>query len=299
MLYPRHSMGRERHQNGWVKVEGKQVKKWIGHWNPYREDGSRGHSSVVLGLKSKMAKFEAEDKLRSHIAEQAKQRAQHPDGEPTLQWFWQYAYMPSRTWSPATRSAVVSVINRHVLPRFGAAKLSELDKLALQQHLNTLAESFSRSLVKKVLVQYRAILEEAVDQELIAKNTARKLTMPPTPKPCGRFLALEEVDALLAELEFRDRLIVRMFCNMGFRPGELFALRWNDIEDGRVRVDESASRWGIKEPKTKGSDAYIPMPPTVHAQMEHWRSMRRAPSPAALVFLTSTGPRDLAAQLRA
>lgn len=84
--------------------------------------------------------------------------------------------------------------------------------------------------------------------------------MPTTRKPCGRFLSLEEYDALIAQLEFRDRLIVRMFCAMGFRPGELFALRWDDIEEARVRVDESSSRWGIKEPKTEGSDAYLPMP---------------------------------------
>jgi hypothetical protein len=72
-------------------------------------------------------------------------------------------------------------------------------------------------MVKKVLVQYRAIMEEAVEQELIVKN--------PTRKPCGRFLALEELDSLIANLEFRDRLIARMFCAMEFRPGELFTLR--------------------------------------------------------------------------
>ena len=75
-------------------------------------------------------------------------------------------------------------------------------------------------------MQYRAVLEEAVEQELITKSPARKLKMPPTAKPCGRFLSLEEFDALILQLEFRDRLIVRMACTMGFRPGELFALRW-------------------------------------------------------------------------
>ncbi|HUE05089.1 MAG TPA: hypothetical protein VMR62_36415 [Bryobacteraceae bacterium] len=84
--------------------------------------------------------------------------------------------------------------------------------------------------MKKTLVQYRAILEEAVERELIDKNPARKLTMPSTRKPCGRFLAMEEFDVFVAQLEFRDRLITRMF-----------ALRWDDIETGRVRVDESTS----------------------------------------------------------
>jgi integrase len=116
------------------------------------------------------------------------------------------------------------------------------------------------------------------------ENQARKLAMPPTPKPCGRFLAMEELGALLVQLEFRDRLIVRMFCTMGFRPGELFAFWWDDIEAGRARVDESVSRWGVKEPKTDGSDAYLPMPAGIQSDMDLWRGMRSTASPASLVF---------------
>src|ERR1022692_2590625 len=123
--------------------------------------------------------------------------------------------------------------------------LRQASQLAKTQlHFGGVHGSAGGSLVKKVLVQYRAILEEAVERELIDKNPARKLAMPPTRRPCGRFLTMEEFDALLAQLEFRDRLITRMFCTMGFRPGELFALRWDDIETGRIRVDESTSRWG-------------------------------------------------------
>jgi len=281
-------VAREKHQNGWVKPIGKKVKKWVGQWNPYRADGTRGHSSKVLGLKSKMRKWEAEAELRKHIESVTGQRAKC-DGDPTLQWFWDNVYLPSRTWGPATTSTVTSIFARHVLPKFGEARITDVDKLELQKHLNTLAESYSRSLVKKILVQYRAILEEAVERELVEKNQARKLAMPPTPKPCGRFLAMEELDALLVQLEFRDRLIVRMFCTMGFRPGELFALRWDDIEAARMRVDESVSRWGVKEPKTDGSDAYLPMPARIQLDMDLWRGMRSTASPASLVFPSIKG----------
>jgi integrase len=132
-------------------------------------------------------------------------------------------------------------------------------------------------------------LEEAVERDLVVKNQARKLAMPPIRKPCGRFLALEGLEALVAQLEFRDRLIVRMFCTMGFRPGEMFALRWDDVEVGRVRVDESVSQWGVKEPKTEGADAYLPMPAGVQPEMDLWRGMRRITSPASLVFPTANG----------
>ncbi len=172
-------MAREKHQDGWVVLSGKRVKKWIGHWMPYRADGTRSHTTLVLGEKASMKKWEAEDKLRAHIATETKKLLKYPEGEPTFQWFWERAYLPSRTWGPAMRETLTGMFAIHVLPVFGAVKLSDLNKLALQQHLNKLAESCSRSLVGKVLTQYRAILEEAVEQELIAKNPARKLAMPP------------------------------------------------------------------------------------------------------------------------
>src|ERR1035438_6050883 len=97
-----------------------------------------------------MRKWEAEDALRKHIEKETGQRAKC-DGDPTLQWFWENAYLPSRTWGPAMISTVTSIVDRHVLPRFGQTRITDLDKLELQKHLNALAESFSRSLVKKVL----------------------------------------------------------------------------------------------------------------------------------------------------
>jgi integrase len=286
-------MPREKHQTGWVEESGKRVKKWIGHWNPYRKSEDpkgekRTHEIVDLGLRSELRKWEAKEKLRKHIERETNQRAKC-DGDPTLQWFWDNAYLPSRTWGPAMTSTVTSIFTRHVLPKFGKTRIADLDKLELQKHLNTLAESFSRSLVKKILMQYRSVLEEAVEQEYVEKNQARKLAMPPTQKPCGRFLAMEEFEAIMAKLGFRDRLITRMFCTMGFRPGELFALRWDDIETGRIRVDESTSVWGMKEPKTAGSDAYLPMPPGVEVEMNLWRGMHSTVSPSSLVFPTDRG----------
>ena len=281
-------MAREKHQDGWVALAGRKTKKWVGHWHPLK-DGKRTHGQVTLGLKAKMTKWQAEDALREHIAKKTQQQLRCPEGEPTLQQFWERAYLPSRTWGPAMKGAVTTVITRHLLPQFGAAKLTDLDKLAMQRHLNVLAESYSQSVVQKVLRQLRAMLEEAVEQDLVTKNPARRLKMPPTRKPCGRFLLLEERDRILAQVDFRDKLIIRMFCNMGFRPGELFALRWNDIEPYRVRIDESATQYGMMEPKTRGSNGYIPLPPNIAADLETWRGMQNETSPTAFVFPAATG----------
>lgn len=80
--FRRPKVSRERHQNGWVKESGKRVKKWIGHWRPYRPDGTRGHAKVVLGLSRRCANGRRRTKLRAHIREQTNKQARHPTGEP-------------------------------------------------------------------------------------------------------------------------------------------------------------------------------------------------------------------------
>jgi len=224
-----------------VELAGKKTKKWIGKWHPCRADGVRTTARIVLGEKAKMTKWQAEDALRKHIAKQTEQAIRCPEGDPTLRQFWERSYLPSRTWGVAMKRVVPNVIERHLLRQFGATKLVDLDKLTMQKPLNALAVSYSRSVVQKVLRQLRAMLEEAVEQTLIDKNPTYRLKMPATREPCGRFLTFQELTALVAQVEFRDKLIIKMFCNMGFRPGELFALRWNDLDGTEVRVDEAAT----------------------------------------------------------
>ncbi|HWQ53553.1 MAG TPA: tyrosine-type recombinase/integrase [Bryobacteraceae bacterium] len=287
-------MPKERHQNGWVELVGKRVKKWKGHFWIYKTvEGAekRCHTSRIVGLKSKMPKWKAEEELRAIIERETKQLARC-DGTATLGWFWEHRYLPSRTWDAATKSAVGSVVRRHVLPQFGDVPLSDLDKFAMQSHLNALAEGYSQSLVKKVRVQLAAVLEEAVEQEIIGKNPARKLQMPKTRKPCGRFLTVEEYWRLLAELEDRDRLVVHIAVALGLRPGELFALRWDDVEPGRLRVDESLrfGADGTKDPKTEGSNAFVYLTPGLQGEIERWRiSCGAAAGSSVYIFPARTG----------
>ena len=64
-------LGRARHENGWVELTGRQVKKWLGQFHVYvtLPDGSerRLRRKVTLGERATMSKGEAQDKLREYI----------------------------------------------------------------------------------------------------------------------------------------------------------------------------------------------------------------------------------------
>jgi len=279
-------MAREKHQNGWVLLSGKRVKKWIGHWMPYREDGRRTHTSVVLGLKSEMRKWEAEDALRAYIAEQTG-KPEKPDGDPTFQWFWDHRFLPTRTWCAKTESLIKSIFNLHVLPVIGQRKLGEIEKFEIDVLVKKIAEAFSGSMVQKVRIYIKAAMEEAIDQGLLDGNPARKMIRPKTRAPCRRFLSLDEITRLLNSMEGRDRLVARMCIVLGLRPGEVFAAKWDDFDAaaGRLRIDESAVDSQIKDTKTPGSRAWVWLPKSITEELSNWR----VTSSSALIFPSKNG----------
>ena len=286
-------MPRDRHQKGFVEEVGKRTKKWKGHYYIYiqQPDGTerRAHRAIILGRKAGMKKWEAEQKLQAHIDKETGGANVRPSPAYTLKWFWEQRYKPLKepTWKVSSRSRTVGFIENYVIAPFGESPLADLNRFALQTHLNKLAESFSHSVVSKFRVYAKAILDEALEQDFLAKNPARKLAMPETRKVCKRTVTPEEIAAIIGQLSTRDRLIVRMFLVLGLRPGELFVLRRNDKVPGRVRIDESVSpdRF-IVEPKSEASTSYVWLPQALETELDFWLEAQEDKRPDAFIFPT-------------
>lgn len=286
-------MARDRHQKGWVEETGKRVKKWKRHYFVYvqQPDGTekRSHCSFIIGAKSKMKKWDAEQKLQAKIDKETAGANVRPSPAYSLRWFWEQRYKPLKepTWKVSSRSRTVGFIENYVISAFGDMPLADLNRFALQTHLNKLAESFSHSVVSKFRVYAKAILDEALEQDFLVKNPARKLVMPETRKVCKRTLTPEEIGAIVGQLETRDRLIVRMFLVLGLRPGELFSLRRNDKAPGRIRVDESVSTDRLLvEPKTEASVSYVWVPQSLETELDFWIEAQEDKRPEAFLFPT-------------
>ena len=289
-------MARDRHQSGRVEEVGKRTKKWKGHYYVYvaQVDGTekRAHRATILGAKSKMKKWEAEKALQAIIDKETSGTNIQPSPAFTLRWFFDQRYKPLKepTWKVSSRARTVDFIEHYVIATFGDSALSELNRFALQSHLNKLAESFSHSTVSKFRVYIKAILDEALEQDFLAKNPARKLAMPETRKVCQRTVTPEEIGAIMGQLEARDRLIVRMFLVLGLRPGELFALRFDDKEPGQIRVNESVSADRmLVEPKTEASISRVWLPASLEAELDFWIEMQQDRRADAFIFPTRNG----------
>jgi len=293
-------MARSRHQRGFVEESGKRLRCWKGHYFVYERvpGGSekRVHKAVILGEKSKLTKWAAEDKLRGIIAKETATVSVIPSPEYTLRWFWEQRYRPMAepTWKVSSRPKTIRFIERYVIFPLGDIPLGQIERFAIQRHLNELAARFSKSVVLKFRVYIKSILDEALEQDFISKNPARRLDIPETREPCHRALSPDEVRELLSVLSGRDHLALRMLSVLGLRPGELFALRRDDYKDGILRVDESVSEElqsdaRLVKPKTEASVSDVWVPRGLRTELECWLQQMPDQRPEAFLFPSRKG----------
>ena len=206
--------------------------------------------------------------------------------------------MKKGEWSEATRSSVESVFKKHVLGEFGSVKLGALSKLSLQTHLYDVTANWSESVAKKVRVYVKAALDEAVDQDYLATNPARKLAIGKTRKANKRNHTPDELCKLFAGLVGEDHLILRLFVMTALRPGEQFALKWSDFRDDLLNVERAVRRVRkgenrVGDPKTEGSVGQVYLPVSLQTELAHWRQIVRPSDDDDYIFSSRNGtPKD-------
>jgi integrase len=255
-------MPRSRGQKGWVEKTGTRRKVWTGFWYEYVVVGGvekRQERSRVLGPCTELTKSKAQEKLLELI------RGWRPQASATFESLaiW-YLKTNEGRWSVKWNATSQGLFRYQILPRIGGRIATELRRSDIQQAMNDIAanpKSRSASTVKKCLTHIRAVFNFAIDDELLERNPALKVDLPPTRRPNDRFLTLQQCKRLLEVGSRRDQLIVRLFMVCGLRPSELFALRVDDVLDGELRIDETVVLCQVSErTKTEGSRGTVPLP---------------------------------------
>jgi len=223
----------------------------------------------------------------------------------TLAWFTRERFLPMREpqWAPSTRETNFYHIEKHVLPALGEIPLAEIDKFKCQVLINDLAKgmkdasgkvvrkAFSFTVVDHCRTMLKAILEEAVEAELIDKNPARKLENPDTPEMHKQVLPKASARDLIDSLGFRDRLIVMIAAFCAMRPGEIFGLRWSSWRGDHFQIEGTAWRGTLRpgKTKTKNSKAPVTIPDILIPALEMWREQNATAPEDALIFPSEKG----------
>jgi integrase len=190
---------------------------------------------------------------------------------------------------------VEPVMRRGMLPSIGDRDIAALTREPVQAALNQMAEmtlllgakkqhqriGYGHWALKKARTYTKAVFEYAIEEDLISKNPARKLILPISRKPCEKVLTKEQAQRLWGAATGREHVTLGLLMIAGLRPGELFALKTDDIGVGQLRIDEAvhnaereASGKRLGDTKNDESNSFVPISSDLEAELRGWAEMR-------------------------
>ncbi|MFF8680228.1 tyrosine-type recombinase/integrase [Streptomyces sp. NPDC015237] len=159
-------------------------------------------------------------------------RGQWADPDAGKVHFGQYAtaWLKDRKLAARSRERHESVIRLHLLPTFGERPLSSITTAQVRAWRTKCLERTGEPTVVKAYQILRAVLNTAVDDELIRRNPCRIKGADRYDVPERPVLAVSEVYAVADSISPRYRLLVLLAAFAGLRFGELASLRRRDVD---------------------------------------------------------------------
>ena len=153
------------------------------------------------------------------------------------------------------------VLDNYLLPVFGGMMLREMTSLVLQRFISGLSSTtLAHESPDKIRDVLSAVLGFAKQHGLLHLNPAEGLRLPV--QKTGRkrskpYLTPKQFEALLAMIPEPYATMVYVAIFTGLRVSELAALKWNDLGERTITIDERFCRGDWGAPKSEASNATI------------------------------------------
>ncbi|HFI0463311.1 TPA: tyrosine-type recombinase/integrase [Streptococcus suis] len=181
-------------------------------------------------------------------------------------------------------------IEKHILPHFGAMKLSKITTVYCQKVINHWYDTYIK--YPNLIGLTKRIFKYAISLGLL-KNSPMTNTITPTRKKQvdeqeikSLFFDSDQLnhflDCVKKENDAQLYLMFHLLAYTGMRKGELLALRWSDINEAlsTLSINQTLSRGiGFKHifqtPKTKSSQRTISLDHQTNQLLANWRIIQR------------------------
>jgi integrase len=164
-------------------------------------------------------------------------------------------------FAKSTRDRSKGILDNYLLPTFGGLLLRDLTPLSVQRYFSNMATSVlaheSRDKIRDVL---SSVLRSAVEYGFLVRNPVENVRMPAERRGKKRskpYLTPAQFDQLLELIAEPYATMVHVAIYTGLRVSELAALRWEDIHEESITIDERYCRGDWGAPKSESSNATI------------------------------------------
>jgi integrase len=231
----------------------------------------------------------------------------------------------------STQERYNGIIDNYLIPDFGELCLWQLTPLALQRYISgfriqgppelekdgvglpgcATPRRLSRESIDKIRDVLSGILGSAVKYGYLVTNPMEGVQVPPDKRGRRRhkpFVRPEQFAVLIELISEPYATMVYVAVDTGLRVSELIGLRWGDIHDHSITIDERYCRGDWGEPKSDASNTTIPVNRKVIERIQRLRALTvevkagrgtrryavvRADGPDDLVFQSVKGGRPM------
>jgi integrase len=193
-----------------------------------------------------------------------------------------------------------SVLDGYILPRFGMWEAGTVRKADVRAWLGELLDSGkSIELVNRIVRVFKTLLfHGVVDLEVIDRNVLLRFKQyersdaSPGPRVNRAAFTEKEVQQLLGAARPQERALIGLLCFTGMRPGEAYALRWQDVDltAGSATITRTWDWRGqvFTPPKTAAGNRTVALSGWVVNELQAHKERTGAES-GDLIFGTRTG----------
>ncbi|HUL72984.1 MAG TPA: site-specific integrase [Vicinamibacterales bacterium] len=187
-------------------------------------------------------------------------------------------YAKANRQKPSGIVATESILNTHLIPRFGGQTLDAISTEDVQRLKSGLSDRAPKT-VNNVLAVLNTLLKAAVEWKVIDRMPCA-IRLLKVAKASMGFYDVEEYGRLrdaAATLSRTTSLIVLLGGDAGLRCGEMIALEWGDVDlvKRQLTVQRSAWRGHVTAPKG-GRARYVPLTRRLVDALREHRHLRSA-----------------------
>jgi integrase len=177
-----------------------------------------------------------------------------------------------------TQDSYEGILRKHLMPAFENTPLRDMTVLTLQQFFSGLGKSaLGGETVLKIKEVLSSVLGSGVRYDVLTKNPMLAVEIPRSKivnrKKAKPYLTPEEFDRLLELVAEPYATMIYVAVYSALRVSELVGLKWDDVHDDSLTVDERYCRGDWSITKTIGSAATVGVDASVIARIRRLKTV--------------------------
>src|ERR1700761_2397543 len=265
------ALRRKRYQSGSLKIETRQSGPdvWVFRWRDQANNGETTRRKIVVGTVKELNKTQAQKKAveQRQLLNEPKQEAVSCDMSVAelVTHYTERELGENSGRAEKPRKAYLYIFKNYILPKWETLPLRAVKAVAVEDWLKTLPlANGSKAKIREV---FGAAFRHAIRYELYPTNPIASVRQARKRAEEPEILEPGEIASVLRELAGIEpvRTAFLIAAVMGMRRGEIFGLKWADVNLDRATLHVRRSYVdGIEgPPKTDSSRRPLPIPPQV------------------------------------